>query len=260
MNKIIMLLATGLLIAACGDPEPQTPEPQPKSETVSGTVIFRERIGLTPESRLEVELQDVSLSDVPAAVIAATAIDNPGQSPISFTIDYIADQIDDRHSYSISARVLDRGHLIMVSDSISPALTRNAPDEVTVYAVRVSQSKQSQPDAGIVGTQWILSTVNGTQVSRREQGPDVQLTLDAGTVSGFGGCNRFKGSYEHTGNKLTIGNLAVTMMACESGGDLETAFLSALGKLHEVRVAGRTLLGYDQGGALIVSFAADPVR
>jgi putative lipoprotein len=260
MNKIIMLLAMGLLIAACGDPEPQIPEPQPRSETVSGTVIFRERIGLTPESRLEVELQDVSLSDGPAPVIATAAIDHPGQSPISFTIEYLADQIDDQHSYSISARVLDRGHLIMVSDSISPALTRNAPDEVTVYAVRVAQSKQSQPDAGIVGTRWILRSVNGTQLSRREQGADIQLTLDGGTVSGFGGCNRFKGDYEHKGNKLTIGNLAVTAMACESAGDLETGFLSALGKLQEVRVAGRTLRGYDQGGALIVSFEADPVR
>jgi len=260
MSKIIMLLAIGLLVAACGDPEPQTVEPQLETETVSGTVVFRERIGLTPESRLEVELQDVSLSDLPVKVVAAATIDNPGQSPISFTIEYIADQIDDRRSYSIGARVLDRGHLIMVSDSISPALTRNAPDEITVYAVRVSQSKKSQPDAGIVGTQWILSTVDGKQLSRREQGSDIQLTLDGGTVSGFGGCNRFKGSYELAGNRLTIGNLAVTMMVCASGGDLESGFLSALGKLQEVRVAGRTLLGYDQGGALVVSFAADPVR
>ena len=261
MNKIILAPVLGLMIAACGDPEPQTVAPELNSKTVSGTVVFRERIGLTQESRLELELKDVSLSDTPARVIATAAIDNPGQSPIAFTIEYDAQQIDERHSYSIGARVLDRGQLILVSDSISPALTRNAPAEAKVFVVRVSQNKYDQPDASIVDTEWLLSTVNGRQVARRDRGPDIQLTLDSktGAVSGYAGCNRFKGSYRLQGNKLTFGDLAVTAMACESGGEVESEFLKALGGLGEVRVAGRTLLGYREG-ALVASFEADPVR
>ena len=261
MNKMILALVLGFMVAACGDPEPQTATPDLNYKSVSGTVVFRERIGLTPESRMEVELKDVSLSDVLATVVATAAIDHPGQSPIAFTIEYDASQVDDRHSYSIGARVLDRGQLILVSDSISPALTRNAPAEVKVFVVRVSQNKYDQPEASIADTEWLLSTVNGRQVARRDRGPDIQLTLDSktGAVSGYAGCNRFKGSYQLQGNKLGLGDLAVTAMACESGGDVESEFLKALAELSEVRVSGRTLLGYKEG-ALVASFEADPLR
>ena len=261
MNRVLVTFALCTLVVACGDPEPEVTEPEIANASVSGVVVFRESIGLTPESRLEIELTDVSLADAPATVIATVAIDNPGQSPIAFTLEYDASLIDDRHSYSIGARVLDRGHLILVSDNINPALTRNAPEVVTVYAVRVSQNKRDKPDASIVGTQWLLSSVNGRHVDRPERGPEIHVALDeaAGTVSGFGGCNRFKGSYQLQGSKLAFGNLAVTAMACAEGGDRETEFLQALGALDEVRVNGRTLVGFQQG-AVIISFEADQPR
>lgn len=261
MNRIILVLTFGLLTASCSDPEPPVVEPQKKMASVTGVVIFRERIGLTPESQLQVALNDVSLSATAESVIVATTIDNPGQSPIAFSIEYDPDIIDKRHSYSISAKVRDRGQLILESDSISPAITLNAPEEVSVFAVRVSQNKLALPDASVVDTEWLLSTVDGGHVPRRERGRDIQFTLDSSnnTLSGFGGCNQFKGGYRLQGNKLDVSDLAVTAMACESGGDTESRFLKALSELEVVRVEGRTLRGYIQG-ALIISFVSDPVR
>jgi len=261
MNKIVSTLTFVFLIAACSNPEPPVAEPEKRSAAVSGTVVFRERIGLTSESRLQVALNDVSLSASPAPVIANSIIDNPGQSPIAFSIEYDPDRIDEKHSYSISAKVLDRGQLILESDSISPAITLNAPADVTVFTVRVSQNKMNLPDASIVDTEWLLSTVNGRQVQRRERGRDIQFTLDStnNTVSGFGGCNQFRGGYRLQGSKLDFADLAITAMACETGGDVESLFLKALGELEQVRVEGRTLRGYKQG-ALILSFEADPAR
>lgn len=261
MNKIVSTLIFVFLIAACSNPEPPVAEPEKRSATVSGTVVFRERIGLTSESRLQVALNDVSLSASPAPVIANSIIDNPGQSPIAFSIEYDPDRIDEKHSYSISAKVLDRGQLILESDSISPAITLNAPADVTVFTVRVSLNKMNLPDASIVDTQWLLSTVNGRQVQRRERGRDIQFTLDStnNTVTGFGGCNQFRGGYRLQGSKLDFADLAITAMACETGGDVESLFLKALGELEQVRVEGRTLRGYNQG-ALILSFEADPAR
>ena len=81
MNRVLMTVALCTLVVACGDPDPEVAEPEIANASVSGVVVFRERIGLTPESRLEVELSDVSLADVPAMVIATAVIDNPGQSP-----------------------------------------------------------------------------------------------------------------------------------------------------------------------------------
>jgi putative lipoprotein len=261
MNKITSVLAIGLVIAACSDPEPTVVEPEKQSATVAGTVVFREMIGLTPASQLQVELIDVSLTDKAAPVIATSTIDNPGQSPIAFSIEYDPELINQGHSYSIRAKVLDRDHLILQSDSISPAITLNAPTATTVFAVRVSQNKLDQPDASIADTKWMLSTVSGRQVPRRERGRDIQITFDSkiSGVSGFGGCNQFRGGYQIDGNKLDIGDLVVTEMACQTGGDSETLFLKALAELQEVRVEGRTMRGYKQG-ALVISFESDPVR
>ena len=261
MFKTLSALALGILITACSDPEPPVAAEEKRSASVSGSVVFRERIGLTPESQLRVALEDVSLSAKPVAVIANAIIDSPGQSPIEFSIEYDPHLINEAHSYSISAKVLDRGQLILTSDSISPAITLNAPEDVQVFAVRVSQSSVDVPDASIDDTEWLLRTVNGRQVSRRERGRDIQITLDSSTktISGFGGCNEFKGGYERQGNKLKIADLAVTMMTCETGSKVEFQFLKALGELEEVRVQGRTLRAYKQG-ALVVSFMADPVR
>jgi len=261
MNKTISALAFSLLVVACGDPEPQVVEAETTTASLSGTVVFRERIGLTAKSRLEVELQDVSLSNAPPAVIATAAIDNPGQSPITFSIEYDPALINEKRSYSVSAKVMDSGHLILVTDSISPVLTGNAPAEAQVFTVRVSQNKLSQPDASLVDTEWVLSMANGVQVARPERGPEIHLKLDGsdGSVSGYGGCNRFKGSYQLSGNALTFGDMVATLMACERGGDIERDFMQAIGELEEVRVIGRTLRGYRQG-QLIISFEADPPR
>ncbi|KND56958.1 Heat shock protein [Candidatus Paraburkholderia schumanniana] len=62
------------------------------------------------------------------------------------------------------------------------------------------------------------------------------LTLDFSTasghrrVSGFSGCNRFTGTYDLKGGKLSFGPLAGTRMACASGAGaaLERPYLDAL--------------------------------
>jgi putative lipoprotein len=261
MVRSFLLTVFSVVLVACSDPEPEAVAPEPAVAIVSGSVIFGERIGLTPDSRLELALQDVSLADAAATTIATTVIDNPGQSPIAFTIEYPAGEIDGRHTYSISAKVLDRGKLILISDSFNPAITRNAPDEVRVRVVRVSQSRLEQRNAAIADTEWLLQSVNGRQVSQPERGPKIQMTLDSanGAASGYGGCNRFKGGYELKGNALAISKIAVTAMACEDRGDYEADFLQALGKLDEVRVTGETMLGYSEG-SIILSFAARRAR
>jgi heat shock protein HslJ len=50
-----------------------------------------------------------------------------------------------------------------------------------------------------------------------------------GSLSGFGGCNNYSGTYQAgTDGTMKIGPLATTAMACAEGMDQETAFLNAL--------------------------------
>jgi heat shock protein HslJ len=64
----------------------------------------------------------------------------------------------------------------------------------------------------LAGTQWVLSTLGGNTPLA-----DTQVTLnfgEDGRVSGSDGCNRFTGAYTESGESLTFGPLATTMMAC----------------------------------------------
>jgi len=150
MKNIVTTTSTALVcfvLAGCGDPEPQIVEPQQDLRTISGTVKFRERIGLTPESRLDLTLLDVSRADTPAEEIVAEVIEDPGQSPIEFAIQYDANLIDATHRYSISAKVYDRGRLILLSDTNVPVLTHEAAENPRIVVVRVSQSSVAPSDA-----------------------------------------------------------------------------------------------------------------
>jgi uncharacterized lipoprotein YbaY len=54
--------------------------------SVSGTVTYRERMALTPDAFVTVQIQDVSLADAPASTIGEQVIRNPGQVPIPFEV------------------------------------------------------------------------------------------------------------------------------------------------------------------------------
>jgi len=150
MKNIVAITSTAfvcLVLAGCSDPEPQVEEPQQDHRTISGTVKFGERIGLTPESRLDITLLDVTRADAPAVEIVTEAIENPGQSPIEFAIKFDAKLIDATHRYSINAKVFDRGRLILLSDTNVPVLTHDAAENPRIVVVRVSQSSATPSDA-----------------------------------------------------------------------------------------------------------------
>jgi heat shock protein HslJ len=70
-----------------------------------------------------------------------------------------------------------------------------------------------------------------------------ELTADFGTdgpVSGNAGCNTYRGSWTDDDGAITIGPLAVTMMACsdQALSAQETAFLKALESSVKAQVEG----------------------
>ncbi|AKG20426.1 META domain-containing protein [Calothrix sp. 336/3] len=70
-------------------------------------------------------------------------------------------------------------------------------------------------------------------------------------VEGSSGCNSFNGSYRLVNNKLSIGTLSSTRMACETDVmNQEFRFLSALKSVRRLRVEGssRLLLFYRLDG------------
>ncbi|MCL5778309.1 META domain-containing protein [Limibaculum sp. FT325] len=112
----------------------------------------------------------------------------------------------------------------------------------------------------LAGGEWVVADIAGRGVI-----DSARATLDfapgeaagpgpmaEGRVSGSGGCNRYSAGFRLTGEGLSVGPAASTMMACaESVMNQERAFLDAL--------AGIAAFDIDETGALILK-AADGRR
>ncbi|MFN3595841.1 MAG: YbaY family lipoprotein [Rubricoccaceae bacterium] len=109
-----------------------------RSGEVTGTVTYLERIALSPDAVVEVTLEDVSLQDMPAAVLDRQTIRPQGQQvPIPFRLRYDPLRLNTAHTYAVRARITEDGQLRWISDTHTPVITQGHP--VRDVEVRVRQ-------------------------------------------------------------------------------------------------------------------------
>jgi uncharacterized lipoprotein YbaY len=95
---------------------------------VTGTITYRNRSALPPTAVIEVTLADISLADAPAKAISTQRIEAGGkQPPFPYELPYDPAQIDQKNTYSVSARITEGNDLLFISDTVIPVLTRGAP-------------------------------------------------------------------------------------------------------------------------------------
>jgi heat shock protein HslJ len=85
--------------------------------------------------------------------------------------------------------------------------------------------------------EWILQrgTVGGEPLQLVD-GARVSLRIDGTEVGGTAACNQYGGEMERDGERITIGTLSVTEMACEEPiMALEAAFLDGLSRIDTAR-------------------------
>jgi putative lipoprotein len=121
-------------------PPQQAPPPPvpPPTALLKGTVSYPQRIALTPEAEVHIELRDVTAPDTGGPPIAKQVIATPGQVPIPFTLEYDPTKIRGGRTYAVSARIVDRGQLQFVTESPIPVFSRGSlgPFEIVVVPVR----------------------------------------------------------------------------------------------------------------------------
>ncbi len=92
----------------------------------------------------------------------------------------------------------------------------------------------------LVGTEWLLEDLGAGSVLE-----GVQSTIafpEPGRVAGSGGCNRYMGAATITGDRVEIGPLAGTKMACPPAVmEQERRFLDALAKVERLERDGPVL-------------------
>jgi putative lipoprotein len=106
--------------------------------SITGTVTYRERIALTPEAVVEVQLLDVSVADASAKLIAEQTIKPQHQVPIPFELIYDPAEIDERYTYAVRATIREREQMMFTTDRSYRVLTRGSPSHVDLVLVRSS--------------------------------------------------------------------------------------------------------------------------
>lgn len=107
------------------------------------------------------------------------------------------------------------------------------------------------PDRPLEGTRWLLDgIVSGDAVASLPAGVTAAIEIAGGRVDVEAGCNTGGGSVEATADRLTIGPIVLTKMACEAGAmAVEQAMTSVLsGEVgYTIDADGLTLDAGDAG-------------
>jgi len=116
---------------------------------VSGTVAYRERIAMPENAVLTMQLQDVSLADAPAKVIAEQKFTFAGhQVPLPFELHYDSTKIDPKHRYALSARITVNEQLMFMNTTTYRVITQGNPAKADILLQMVegqSSGAKHQP-------------------------------------------------------------------------------------------------------------------
>jgi heat shock protein HslJ len=142
------------------------------------------------------------------------------------------------------------------------------PLETAVAPVKPSPTAPPEPSAPLVadlqGHTWYLETFKDAQGNQTPILAGSQITVEFrvdGTVGGSAGCNTYSGSYQVDGDKLQIGQLASTMMACLDPAGLmeqETAYLQVLSDAASFRLVDSMLDLLDDAGQVVLVYTETP--
>lgn len=122
----------------------------------------------------------------------------------------------------------------------------------------MAQSENDPAQTALENSKWSVIGIGG-DVLNADKLPE--LVFEAGgSFGGSGGCNRFTGQAEMSGNQIEFPeNIAATLMACPPELEqVERQFFDALQQVSTYAVAGDSLVMLDQSGEPILKFVRLP--
>ncbi|MEZ5366847.1 MAG: META domain-containing protein [Bryobacterales bacterium] len=222
---------------------------------ITGTATYRERMLPPPRSTATVTLLDVSRADGPSKEVASQQYDLTDRTvPISFRLEAPSDSLKPNMRYVVRAVIRDpEGKLLWTTDtaySVDPTKASQELEPLLLVRVRGGQAEPS--GGGLAGPEWRVELIDGRGVIDNSQ-TSLEFGQD-GRLSGSTGCNRYSTTYGVDGEKLEIGQAAVTQRACVPAlNDQQARFLDVFraitgyrmrpdGKLELLTSDGRTIL------------------
>jgi uncharacterized lipoprotein YbaY len=133
--------------------------------TVTGTIVFPEHVPEGPPATIHVRVEDVSLADASATVIAGTTLANvtvppPAGEAVTFAIP--VETYDPRKTYGVRVHVdRDGDGQVSVGDLVStthhPVLTRGGGTDVSIPVSEVAGQSSTMASASIPPVVWELT-------------------------------------------------------------------------------------------------------
>ena len=228
--------------------------------TVSGTVVYRERMALPPDAAIDVRLEDTSQQDAPAKLIGESIFAAAGQQvPISFQVSYDPADINPAHTYTLRANITINGTKAFASTTNYAVITGGAPMQANILLQKVQAPAAARRNGPkLHGTYWRLVELNGkpaTPGMGRTQ-PYIMLYKEQGRFEGSSGCNGMTGTYLVEQNALQFNPAATTLMMCPQAlMEQEQGLLAALKATSSYQIEGNTL-ELSNGKAVVARFQA----
>lgn len=233
----------------------------PNMRQIEGTVTYRERMMVPPDSTVTVTLEDVSLADAPADVIAQTSFRSKNGPPWSYVLNYDPRLIMDGRRYNLRAKVSSDDRLMFISTEANPVVPGEVEGTVDIVVNRAGGSVAAvdRPDEApdsLVSTFWELKGLFGDSLSEESDKRKLNIVLvkEGNRVAGFSGCNQFSGSFTRDGSTLQIGELVSTQMACFEGVEREQQFHEALRETVRYTIEGPVLKFYNADDEMVLEF------
>jgi putative lipoprotein len=102
---------------------------------VTGSVVYVERVALTPEAVVQVEVMEVAPEGGKETVLGEWTQKNPGQVPIRFSVEVASERVRPEGHYVVRARITDAGRTLAAPEPVS-VLTQGHPSQDVRVRVR----------------------------------------------------------------------------------------------------------------------------
>ena len=103
---------------------------EPHSQSITGTITYRDRSSLPRDAVATVELREVLRSDLQPVTIARQTISQASSVPITFSMEYDPAEIDSRRTYVIDANITSGGRQIYAMRQSAPIFNGRPHKEI----------------------------------------------------------------------------------------------------------------------------------
>lgn len=148
--RITSVLVIVLALGACGRgaasrspspvPAPTVTPAEPAPVVISGHISYPEKVAMSPNVLVTIQVVDVSRADAPAIVVASTELHPAGkQIPLSYRLSAKRSAFARGHRYQVNVRITEGKVLRFITKQAHPLDIDNLPSRFDIVVNAVAQ-------------------------------------------------------------------------------------------------------------------------